>query len=248
MVDIRCRVKKHVFDQLENKEIVVVDKEDDNDDDIDDEEDEANWFSKTDQMRLFSNVFNAGKNDKNAQPYRKEAKDESVKIVNDKTILAGDLEMQMQVTNVEMPKYKKQMDRFGKELAISTCEVNNEKYDTANLVGSFWCANPTLEKDCNVDPFFLLTVVLTGCVERIGARLKGNMAQEWIVECDGDEEVEVQDQQDQEAHWEVIGEAMEADEYLQPRQSSRTPTKTTQRDLFDGEFESGSEETTQVSI
>ncbi|GJZ03815.1 ribonuclease H-like domain-containing protein [Tanacetum coccineum] len=50
-----------------------------------------------------------------------------------------------------------------------------------------------------------------------------NMAQEWIVECDGDgnrngdEEVEVQDQQDQEAHWEVIGEAMEANEYLQPR-------------------------------
>ncbi|GJV90711.1 hypothetical protein Tco_1538524 [Tanacetum coccineum] len=30
-----------MFDQLENKEIVVVDKEDDNDDDIDDEEDEV---------------------------------------------------------------------------------------------------------------------------------------------------------------------------------------------------------------
>ncbi|GKC91838.1 hypothetical protein Tco_1152487 [Tanacetum coccineum] len=37
LVDIRCRVKQHTFDQLENKEIVVVDKEDDNDDDIDDE-------------------------------------------------------------------------------------------------------------------------------------------------------------------------------------------------------------------
>ncbi|GJT28334.1 hypothetical protein Tco_0908609 [Tanacetum coccineum] len=74
-----------------------------------------------------------------------------------------------------------------------------------------------------------------------------NMAQEWIVECDGDgnrngaEEVEVQDQQDQ-AHWEVIGEAMEADEYLQPQQSSRTTTKRTPRELFDEEFESGSEE------
>ncbi|GJY41373.1 ribonuclease H-like domain-containing protein [Tanacetum coccineum] len=49
-----------------------------------------------------------------------------------------------------------------------------------------------------------------------------NMAQEWIMECDGDgnrnrdEEVKVQDQQDQEAQWEVIGEAVEADEYLQP--------------------------------
>ncbi|GKC69981.1 putative reverse transcriptase domain-containing protein [Tanacetum coccineum] len=75
-----------------------------------------------------------------------------------------------------------------------------------------------------------------------------NMAQEWIVECDGDgnrngdEEVEVQDQQHQEAHWEVISEAMEADEYLQPRQSSRTTTKTTQRELFDEEFESKNEE------
>ncbi|GJY97131.1 hypothetical protein Tco_0514041, partial [Tanacetum coccineum] len=69
--------------------------------------------------------------------------------------------------------------------------------------------------------------------------------EEWIVECDGDgnrdgdEEVEVQDQK---AHWEVIGEATEADEYLQPRQSYRTTTKTTPRELFDEEFESGSEE------
>nr|GEZ17048.1 tRNA dimethylallyltransferase 2 isoform X1 [Tanacetum cinerariifolium] len=64
-----------------------------------------------------------------------------------------------------------------------------------------------------------------------------------MLEVDGnrnrDEEVEVQDQ---EAQWEVNGEAMEADEYLQPRQSSRTTTKTTQRELFDEEFESGSEE------
>ncbi|GJQ92119.1 ribonuclease H-like domain-containing protein [Tanacetum coccineum] len=137
-------------------------------------------------------------------------------------ILAGDLEMQLEVTNVEMPKYKKQMDRFGKELAIFACEVNNEKYDPAKR-----------RKARDVE------VLLSN---------DGNMAQEWIVECDGDgnrnrdEEVEVQDQQDQEAQWEVIGEAMEADEYLQPRQSSRTTTKTTQRELFDEEFESGSEE------
>nr|GEU73533.1 hypothetical protein [Tanacetum cinerariifolium] len=50
-------------------------------------------------------------------------------------ILAGDLEMQLEVTNVEMPKYKKQMDRFGTELAISACEVNNEKYDPGNATG-----------------------------------------------------------------------------------------------------------------
>nr|GEZ26411.1 hypothetical protein [Tanacetum cinerariifolium]GEZ32887.1 hypothetical protein [Tanacetum cinerariifolium] len=74
------------------------------------------------------------------------------------------------------------------------------------------------------------------------------LLKEEIVEYDGDgnknrdEEVEVQDQQDEEVQWEVIGEAMEADEYLQPRQIFRTTTKTTQRELFYEEFESGSEE------
>ncbi|GKC53422.1 hypothetical protein Tco_1076167 [Tanacetum coccineum] len=206
-------------------------------------------------------------------------------------ILAGDLEMQLEVTNVEMPKYKKQMDRFGKELAISACEVNNEKYDPANWWGTFGGATPNLKKVAM--RILSLTSSSSGCernwstFEGIHTKKRnrleasklnnlvyvqfnsnltekakrrkardvevllsndGNMAQEWIVECDGDgnrnrdEEVEVQDQQDQEAQWEVIGEAMEADEYLQPRQSSRTTTKTTQRELFDEEFESGSEE------
>ncbi|GJS00900.1 hypothetical protein Tco_0317408 [Tanacetum coccineum] len=201
------------------------------------------------------------------------------------TILAGDLEMQMQVTNVEMPKYKKQT---GKELAISTCEINNERYDPANWWGSFGGATPNLKKIAM--RILSLTSSSSGC-ERNWSTFEGihtkkrnrleasklnnlvyvqfnsnlterakrrkardvevllsndsNMAQEWIVECDGDgnrngdEEVEVQDQ---EAHWEVIGEAMEADEYLQPRQSSRTTTKTTPRELFDEEFESGNEE------
>ncbi|GJT08451.1 pescadillo-like protein [Tanacetum coccineum] len=197
-------------------------------------------------------------------------------------ILAGDLDMQLEVTNLEMPKYKNQMDRFGKELAISACEVNNEKYDPANWWGTFGGATPNLKKIAM--RILSLTSSSSGC-ERNWSTFEGihtkkrnrleasklnnlvyvqfnsnlsekakrrkardvevllsndsNMAQEWIVECDGDEEVEVQDQ---EAQWEVIGEAMEADEYLQPRQSSRTTTKTTQRELFDEEFESGSEE------
>ncbi|GJW89834.1 pescadillo-like protein, partial [Tanacetum coccineum] len=197
-------------------------------------------------------------------------------------ILAGDLDMQLEVTNLEMPKYKNQMDRFGKELEISACEVNNEKYDSANWWGTFGGATPNLKKIAM--RILSLTSSSSGC-ERNWSTFEGihtkkrnrleasklnnlvyvqfnsnlsekakrgkardvevllsndsNMAQEWIVECDGDEEVEVQDQ---EAQWEVIGEAMEADEYLQPRQSSRTTTKTTQRELFDEEFESGSEE------
>ncbi|GJU80581.1 ribonuclease H-like domain-containing protein [Tanacetum coccineum] len=183
-------------------------------------------------------------------------------------ILEEEMKDQLEVTNVEMPKYKKQMDRFGKELAISACEVNNEKYDPANWWGTFGGATPNLKKVAM--RILSLTSSSSGCERNWstfeGKRKKsqrrrksergcevllsndGNMAQEWIVECDGDgnrnrdEEVEVQDQQDQEAQWEVIGEAMEADEYLQPRQSSRTTTKTTQRELFYEEFESGSEE------
>ncbi|GJY36907.1 hypothetical protein Tco_0422285 [Tanacetum coccineum] len=167
-------------------------------------------------------------------------------------ILAGDLEMQLEVTNVEMPKYKKQMDRFGKELAISTCEVNNEKYDPANWWGTFGGATPNLKKIAM--RILALTSSSSGCernwstFEEIHTKKRNRLEAEWIVECDGDgnrnrdEEVEVQDQQDQEAQWEVIGEAMEVDEYLQPQKSSRTTTKTTQRELFDEEFKSRSEE------
>ncbi|PWA93204.1 hypothetical protein CTI12_AA073670 [Artemisia annua] len=113
------------------------------------------------------------------------------------TIFTGDLEMQKQVTVIELPKYKKKMDRFGKELAISSCKVNNDDYSS-------------------------------------------HMTQEKNGDRDGDEEVEVQP--DSEAHWEAVGEAIEADEYRQPRKSSRTATKTTRRELFDEDFESGSEE------
>lgn len=51
-----------------------------------------------------------------------------------KTILDGDLEMQKQVTLVEMPKYKTKMDRFGKEFAVSSCQVNNDDYDLGNVI------------------------------------------------------------------------------------------------------------------
>ncbi|GJS65228.1 hypothetical protein Tco_0679792 [Tanacetum coccineum] len=149
-------------------------------------------------------------------------------------ILAGDLEMQLEVTNVEMPKYKKQMDRFGKELAIFTCKIHTEKrnrLEASKLNNLFYVQfNSNLTKKAKRRKARDVEVLLSN---------NSNMAQEWIVECDGDEEVEVQDQ---EAQWEVIGEAMEADEYLQPRQSSRTTTKTTQREHFDEEFEFGSEE------
>nr|GEU72607.1 hypothetical protein [Tanacetum cinerariifolium] len=85
-------------------------------------------------------------------------------------ILAGDLEMQLQVTNVEMPKYKKQTDRF------------------ANWWGTFGGATPNLKKIAM--RILSLTSSSSGC----------------------------------ERNW------------------STTTTKTTPRELFDEEFESGSEE------
>ncbi|GJZ17489.1 hypothetical protein Tco_0553612 [Tanacetum coccineum] len=151
-------------------------------------------------------------------------------------ILAGDLDMQLEVTNLEMPKYKNQMDRFGKELAISACEVNNEKYDPANWWGTFGGATPNLKKIAM--RILSLTSSSSGCernwstFEGIHTKKRnrleasklnnlvyvqfnsnltekakrrkardvevllsndGNMAQEWIMECDGDGEVEVQD-------------------------------------------------------
>ena len=48
------------------------------------------------------------------------------------TLLAGDIEMQRQVLTIELPKYQKKLDRFGRELAIKTCEVNDAEYDPGN--------------------------------------------------------------------------------------------------------------------
>lgn len=48
------------------------------------------------------------------------------------TLLAGDLEMQKQVVTIELPKYKKKLDKFGRELAIRSCEVNDANFDPGN--------------------------------------------------------------------------------------------------------------------
>ncbi|PWA74182.1 hypothetical protein CTI12_AA253220 [Artemisia annua] len=57
------------------------------------------------------------------------AKEEIKRVLGGNKKAYEDLEMQMQVLNVELPKYKKKMDRFGKELAISICKVNHDDYD-----------------------------------------------------------------------------------------------------------------------
>ncbi|CAI9279836.1 unnamed protein product [Lactuca saligna] len=62
------------------------------------------------------------------------------------TLFAGDLEMQKQVVTIELPKYKKKMDRFGRELAVKACEVNDGDYDPATWWGTFGGATPHFTK------------------------------------------------------------------------------------------------------
>nr|XP_043624823.1 uncharacterized protein LOC122596332 isoform X2 [Erigeron canadensis] len=170
------------------------------------------------------------------------------------TILTGDLEMQVQVLMAELPKYRNKMDRFGTELAISSCKVNNDDYDPVNWWGTFGGVTPNLKKIAM--RILSLTSSSWGCernwrthegnINRLEAsQLKNlayvqfnsylmeknkrrkernievllskdsDMAQEWIAESDGDgNEVEVQP--NSETHWEAVGEAVEADEYLEP--------------------------------
>nr|GEV04299.1 hypothetical protein [Tanacetum cinerariifolium] len=152
------------------------------------------------------------------------------------TILAGDLEMQKQVTNVEMPKYKKKWIDLGtfsgatpnlKKIAMRILSLTSSSSECERN----WSTKFKRRKERNVE------VLLSN---------DSHMAQQCIVECDGDgkrdgdEEVKIQP--DPKVHWEAIGEAMEADKYLQPRKSSRTTTKTTPREIFNEGFESGSEE------
>ncbi|XP_023756354.1 uncharacterized protein LOC111904876 [Lactuca sativa] len=62
------------------------------------------------------------------------------------TLFAGDLEMQKQVVTIDLPEYKKKMDRFGRELAVKACEVNDGDYDPATWWGTFGGATPHLTK------------------------------------------------------------------------------------------------------
>ncbi|GJX40911.1 ATPase, F1/V1/A1 complex, alpha/beta subunit [Tanacetum coccineum] len=142
------------------------------------------------------------------------------------------------------------MDRFGKDLAISTCEVNNEHYDLANWWGTFGGATPNLKTITM--RILSLTSSSSGCernwstfegihtkkrnrleasklnnlvyvtfkfnlTEKAKRRKERNvevllsndshMTQECIVECDGDEnrdgDEEVEVQPDLKPHWEA---------------------------------------------
>ncbi|CAH1441575.1 unnamed protein product [Lactuca virosa] len=62
------------------------------------------------------------------------------------TLFYGDLEKQRQVVTVDLPKYKKKVDRFGCDLAIKHCKVNDADFDPASWWGLFGGATPHLTK------------------------------------------------------------------------------------------------------
>ncbi|CAI9299539.1 unnamed protein product [Lactuca saligna] len=150
------------------------------------------------------------------------------------TLFAGDLEMQKQVVTIELPKYKKKMDRFGRELAVKACEANDADYDPAIWWGTFGGATPHLTKIAI--RILSLTSSSSGC-ERNWSTFEGrkerNMevllandshtTQEWIVDCGDCDEDGVG----------IVGDGQGTDEL---GQSSRT------RELLDEDFASGSEE------
>nr|KAJ0208622.1 hypothetical protein LSAT_V11C400217490 [Lactuca sativa] len=45
------------------------------------------------------------------------------------TLLCDNFEMQRQVVTIDLPKYKKKVDRFGYDLAIKNCRVNDVEFD-----------------------------------------------------------------------------------------------------------------------
>ncbi|CAI9278330.1 unnamed protein product [Lactuca saligna] len=62
------------------------------------------------------------------------------------TLLCDNFEMQRQVVTIDLPKYKKKVDRFGRDLAIKNCRVNDAEFDPASWWGLFGGTTPHLTK------------------------------------------------------------------------------------------------------
>ncbi|GJS10506.1 pescadillo-like protein [Tanacetum coccineum] len=128
-----------------------------------------------------------------------------------KIILTRDLEMQLEVTNVEMPKYKKQMDRFAnwwgtfggatpnlKKIAMRILSLTSSSLGCERNWSTFEGIHTKKRNRLEASKLNNLVYVqfnsnLTEKAKRRKARdvevllsNDSNMAQEWIMECDGD--------------------------------------------------------------
>ncbi|KAG5532411.1 hypothetical protein RHGRI_026895 [Rhododendron griersonianum] len=166
-----------------------------------------------------------------------------------------DINVQNEVINRELLKYKNKDGGFGRPLAARGCGKNDDSYDPVGWWSNY--GNHTPNSKRTATRILSLTSSLSGCERnwstfegihtkkrnrldatrlnnlvyvQFNAKLINNKrkgkdvlrsceatnAQGWIVEC-GDEEVDPVSG----LTWEVIGEATEADEVLQPRRSAR---------------------------
>ncbi|CAI9265748.1 unnamed protein product [Lactuca saligna] len=80
------------------------------------------------------------------------------------TLLCADFEKQRQVVMTDLPKYKQKVDRFGSDLAIKGCMVNNADFDPARWWGLFGSSTPHLKRIAMT--ILSLTSSSSGC-ERI---------------------------------------------------------------------------------
>ncbi|CAI9263893.1 unnamed protein product [Lactuca saligna] len=66
------------------------------------------------------------------------------------TLFLGDLEIQRQFVTIDLPKYKKKVDRFGSDLAIKHCKVNDADIDLDEVDPK--TVDETLETDVSQAP------------------------------------------------------------------------------------------------
>ncbi|CAH1419480.1 unnamed protein product [Lactuca virosa] len=171
------------------------------------------------------------------------------------TLFRGDLEMQRQVVTIDLPKYKKKVDRFSCDLAIKHCKVNDADFDPdCNEILSLTSSSSGCERNWStfegvhtkkrnrLETSKLNNLVYVqfdaNLMEKNKRRKDRNMevllanhsfsAQEWIVDCDDCDVDEVDPK--------TVDEALATDVSQAPRESPRT------RELLDEDFESESEE------
>ncbi|CAH1413871.1 unnamed protein product [Lactuca virosa] len=159
------------------------------------------------------------------------------------TLLCGDFEMQRQVMMIDLPKYKEKVDRFGADLAIKGCMVNNADFDPARWWGLFGGSTPHLKRIAM--RILSLTSSSSGC-ERNWSTFEArkdrtlevllandsHASQEWMIDGDDGDGDEVEPESVMEAIDEALG-----------NNNNQVPCKSsTPRELFDEDFESDNEE------
>ncbi|XP_071716214.1 uncharacterized protein [Rutidosis leptorrhynchoides] len=155
-------------------------------------------------------------------------------IVNDavveviETLFPDDFEMQHRIVNEELPLYKGKQGKFSRVVAIKGCEVNVNKFDPASWWSNYGASTPNLRKVAM--RILSLTTSSSGCERR-----KERGGHDLLLS--NDDESEAQDWfSDEGLTFNLIGDAMGADDVLEPHSSSRT------QELSEEDFESESEE------